>query len=585
MKCIISLTIQYMVVYTALGICRSYLDFTKTPYDDSAVQTALESASETMFYAPMVCLMFVGFRMRVLQLTKGTGNPQDWVRMSMQAVTYSILANTLMVCLIPLVTDAKKVKTDPETGDMKSDGANPFENRVLQITFNVIRYAVFLGLYVGFAAVCVGVFLFKPPAGVWDGPIPPVSPAVACTMTLSVTFFLVYFLVAVSRTYSQFVGDNLSTSKFETVMIRAPDTLAMAPMLSVLFLAARMRALQMDPIGGNPQKWAQNCFYACTYALICQTALAIIVPLFLSGKVEKNEKIEGDFKYELKDKESFVAKCLTAFRFLIMLSLYACTMAVVCSVFTIQHPDGKELTPPLSPTMQCVLNLVFQYFIIYLLLWIYYTVEDFVGLDISILAAAKDAIESAKATVQFAPMLSVLFVATRMRALQMTQNKGAPQGWVQDGMYLASWAVLIQFMMCLLMPVFTGKKYTPDSLDGETKPKEDENLSNPWAAGAVTAIRYIALLSLLGGTATVITGVILMTPETANGRGALPVIADGTLGVDLAPQPPGVNDIPGAKGAMKGVGETVGSSVKTVDGAAETVTSPVTGAAEAVTGF
>ena len=64
--------------------------------------------------------------------------------------------------------------------------------------------------------------------------------------------------------------------------------------------------------------------------------------------MEKNEKIEGDFKYELKEKDSFVAKCLTAFRFLIMLTLYACTMAVVCSVFTIQHPDGKELTPPLS---------------------------------------------------------------------------------------------------------------------------------------------------------------------------------------------------------------------------------------------
>ena len=46
--------------------------------------------------------------------------------------------------------------------------------------------------------------------------------------------------------------------------------------------------------------------------------------------------------------------------------------------------------------MQCVLNLVFQYFVIYLLLWVYYTVEDFVGLDMSILAAAKDAIESAK---------------------------------------------------------------------------------------------------------------------------------------------------------------------------------------------
>merc|ERR1719263_2721266 len=212
-------------------------------------------------------------------------------------------------------------------------------------------------------------------------------------------------------------------------------------------------------------------------------------------------------------------------------------MAVVCSVFTIQHPDGKELTPPLSPTMQCVLNLVFQYFVIYLLLWVYYTIEDFVGLDMSILAAAKDAIESAKATVQFAPMLSVLFIATRMRALQMTQNKGAPQGWVQDGMYLASWAVLIQFMMCLLMPIFTGKKFTPDTLDGAQKTTDkDINAMPGGKAGAiaVTVVRYSALLALLGGVAAVITGAIIMTPETANGRGSIPVITDGTLPVGYA---------------------------------------------------
>jgi hypothetical protein len=349
-----------------------------------------------------------------------------------------------------------------------------------------------------------------------------------------------------------------------------------------------MRALQMDPVTGNPQKWAQNCFYACTYALICQTALAIVVPLFLSGKVEKNDKVEGDFKYELKDNGSWVAQCLTAFRFLLMLTLYACTMAVVCSVFTIQHPDGKELTPPLSPTMQCVLNLVFQYFIIYLLLWIYYTIEDFVGLDMSILAAAKDAIESAKATVQFAPMLSVLFVATRMRALQMTQNKGAPQGWVQDGMYLASWAVLIQFMMCLLMPVFTGRKFTPDTLDGSQKTTdEDINAMPGGKAGAiaVTVVRYVALVALLGGVATVITGAIIMTPETANGRGSIPLVTDGTLPVDLAPPPPGVNDIPGAKSTMKGVGETVGGATNTVNSAGDTVGGTVTDAGKALTGF
>jgi hypothetical protein len=394
-------------------------------------------------------------------------------------------------------------------------------------------------------------------------------------MILSVTFFLVYFLVAVSRTYSQFAGGQLFTSNFETVMLRAADTLAMAPMLSVLFLAARMRALQMDPVSGNPQRWAQNCFYACTYSLICQTVLACIVPLLLSGKVVKIDKVEGDFKYELPNSGNVAAKCLTVFRFLVMLTLYSCTLAVVCSVFTIQHPDGKELTPPLSPTMHCVLNLVFQYFIIYLLLWIYYTIEDFAGLDMSILAAAKDAIESAKATVQFAPMLAVLFVATRMRALQMTQMKGAPQGWVQDGMYLASWAVLIQFMMCLLMPIFTGRKFTPDTLDGAQKTTDDDINAMPGGkigAITVTVVRYAALVALLGGTAAVITGVIIMTPETATGRGS------------MVSRPAGVNDIPGTGTAMEGVGTAVGSVVDGVNSGGEAVGGAVSDAGEAVTG-
>merc|ERR1719265_3032102 len=195
MKCLISLTIQYMVVYTALGICRSYLDFVGASHEESAIQKALKSASETMFYAPMVCMMFVGFRMRVLQLTKGTGNPQDWVRFAMQAVTYSILANTLLVLLIPLFTE-KEIELDEDTKELKQDGKNPFSNPALATIFNVVRYLTFLGLYVGFGCVVTGVFLFKPPAGIWDGPIPPVSPG---TMLLSVTFFLLYFLLAVSR--------------------------------------------------------------------------------------------------------------------------------------------------------------------------------------------------------------------------------------------------------------------------------------------------------------------------------------------------------------------------------------------------
>merc|ERR1719359_1199267 len=107
--------------------------------------------------------------------------------------------------------------------------------------------------------------------------------------------------------------------------------------------------------------------------------------------------------------------------------------------------------------MMCVMNLTFQYFLIYFLLWVLYTIDDLTNGSVknnSALMNACEAIESAKATVQFAPMMSVLFIATRMRALQITKNKGSPQGWVQDGMYLATWSVLIQFLMCLVLPIF-----------------------------------------------------------------------------------------------------------------------------------
>jgi len=584
MQCILNLTLQYFVIYTALGITRTVLDFQGKDHKQSDMAIALKHASDTMFYAPMVCMMFVGFRMRVLQLTKGQGAPQEWVQFAMKSVTYSILATTLMVLIVPIVTPMKEVEVE-ETGEIKADSKqNPFESPLLQGIFNAIRYLTVIALYVGFGAVLVGLFKFTPDPAIWDGAVPPISPAVGCTVMLSTAFFLIYFLLAVSRTYSQFMGQgNTFTSKFETVMTRAADTLGMAPMLCALFLGARMRALQMDPISGNPQRWAQNCFWLCSSALLAQTCVAVVVPFLLNDvevkKVDKKYKLEGDMDYQVADGQSWLAKGMSAFRFIIMLCVYASAVAVVCSVFTIQHPDGKELTPPLSPTMQCVLNLAFQYFLIYALLWIFITVEDFTSFK---LVEAKDAIESAKSTVQFAPMLAVLFIATRMRALQMTDNKGAPQGWVQDGMYLATWSIMIQFMMCLIMPFFLGHKYTPDTLDGSEKPGDSDNVGNQYGAMAVTFVRYCALIALLGGVTTVTIGVFMMTPETANGRGAIPVIADGTLPVDLAPEPYGVNDMPGAKKAMKNVGETVGTGVNTVNDAGETVGDTV---AAPVTGF
>merc|ERR1719262_1217361 len=111
-----------------------------------------------------------------------------------------------------------------------------------------------------------------------------------------------------------------------------------APMLAVLFLAARMRALQMDPINGAPQAWAQNTFYFCTYAVFAQTLISIAVPLVLQGEAKKG-KTEGDMEYDVANPG--LGAVLTAARYIIMLCIYIGFSCVIYSIFTIQHPKGE----------------------------------------------------------------------------------------------------------------------------------------------------------------------------------------------------------------------------------------------------
>merc|ERR1719160_1068456 len=134
------------------------------------------------------------------------------------------------------------------------------------------------------------------------------------------------------------------------------------------------------------------------------------------------------------------------------------------------------------------------------------------------------------------PMLAILFVGTRMRAMYITHHRGAPQGWCQDGMYMATWAMLIQFVMVLVTPCATGEPAKTDE-DGNIKWEPE----NKCLFYCVVAIRVLGFLLLYGGIITVIVGVYTMTPETANGRGAMPLVDETPFGSE----PYGPNDIPG----------------------------------------
>merc|ERR1719388_29053 len=117
---------------------------------------------------------------------------------------------------------------------------------------------------------------------------------------------------------------------------------------------------------------------------------------------------------------------------------------------------------------------------------------------------------------------------------------------------MATWSLLIQFIMVLVTLCATG---TPGQID------EDGNIKwepeNKILFYCIVAIRVLGFLLLYGGIITVIVGVYTMTPQTANGRGAMPLVEETPFGSE----PYGVNDVPGTP--LEGQGTAEGEGDKT----------------------
>merc|ERR1719217_1549290 len=167
MQCVISLTIQYMLVYTALALCRTAADVFNVKYENLPIQDILKTACLTVNYAPMLAVLFLGCRMRVTWLTQGKGNPPEYVQAAMYCATYAVLMMTLCVCVIPIFT-GKAMVANKKTGDIDPD-EKPFSSPILGGIFTVLKFLIMLGLYVGALVVVYGIITFQPPKGTWPG--------------------------------------------------------------------------------------------------------------------------------------------------------------------------------------------------------------------------------------------------------------------------------------------------------------------------------------------------------------------------------------------------------------------------------
>lgn len=186
-----------------------------------------------------------------------------------------------------------------------------------------------------------------------------------------------------------------------------------------------------------------------------------------------------------------------------------------------EAPSGMP-TPNLNPTLECVISLTCQYFLVYLMLFVTQTLSQMwssPGIE-----SFGRVLVAAEKTVKFCPMLALLFLGARMRAEELSKH-GSPQCFAQDGMYFSSYAVLVQLLMVLSLGLFSevsqAQGATSDSLevddDGNIRLIDESNPASKKPVGRMVAegVRYVAFLGLYGGATAVVASVLMIRPNTA----------------------------------------------------------------------
>lgn len=193
-----------------------------------------------------------------------------------------------------------------------------------------------------------------------------------------------------------------------------------------------------------------------------------------------------------------------------MVCLYAGFIGIIISTFTIE-PLGIEHVLPQSTTMKCVVNLTLQFFFVYFAMLVCTTTKEFTGQEWPLMTRWVD---TAHSTVALCPMLSMIFLVTRVRGLQISENKGIPQAWIEDGMFMATGAVIIQCLIAMIVTICSEPE-RPAGANGAAGSASDSLVSTtskecspiaPW-------IGWIGFAFLYTGVFTVVVGLFIMAPN------------------------------------------------------------------------
>jgi hypothetical protein len=275
----------------------------------------------------------------------------------------------------------------------------------------------------------------------------------------------------------------------------------------------------MEPKHGNPPSWAQACMLLCVGTVVFQVVAGISVPLLdPNAQIQKppREAVQGQVILKISNPRLKVIGKIVSY--VPLLFIYGGTSALLLSIFLMKPPSGQA-APAVSTAANCVVSLTTLYFLVLASMYIAQTILQPSPENPKSLLTAFDAAQRA---VIFSPMLCLVFVAARMRALQLTRTTddrippgAGPQTWAQNAMYFSTFAMFLQVTLA-----FVWGKSLADELhkprDGSEEDVRHKRTVTPTSAVyySLALLSHLCLLAMFGGAVVVMVGIYHMTPET-----------------------------------------------------------------------
>mmetsp|Transcript_65580 Transcript_65580/g.166229 ORF Transcript_65580/g.166229 Transcript_65580/m.166229 type:complete len:939 (+) Transcript_65580:107-2923(+) len=579
MQCILLLTAVYFVIYTMLAVCKAFTEVFGMG-ENTTLELALHGACESIFHAPMICVLFLGTQLRATQISEETHGPPIGAEYAMELCTWSLLVRTFLVLALPAFMG--------EAVAVSEDGLKfpSHDNRAVASLLTLLRYGAMLCLYTGLVVLCIEAVIMDTrslnvqPIDLWDDPTtvateyaPPLSVAMQCTLFLTHLFFLIYIMHAIVQFLTQLLGDEAFPGnihdeppvlarewamKWEHCLRVCANTVGLAPMVCIVFMAARMRALEIDPREGKPQWWAEALFKVCTTAVAAQVAFVLVPQLAGIAPDERpfsrsthavaggdSTREDGAFSEISCAEASLPERVILVLRGIAALAAHCSVAGIAVSTLLIGSSHGGEVhregggseggasddshMPPVSPTLMCVIMMAVIYFGVYLCLFvaqaaammIFSFSSTITHSRVEALLRTVEVFKMGECVVRLSPMVALLFLGARMRALHLSDYQGSPQCWAQDAMYAATFALIAQLLVILIAGALSRKVYV--GADGSPVTKRMK-----YVPGRVflEVIKTVSFLTLYGGIIIVGASVLSIRPETAGcpWRGFRPLV-------------------------------------------------------------